>query len=97
MQKSIKEYFREIWGYGLSHKEKMQLPIHRFISKMMIPCYLSQKLFYALASLCRDRRLDSEIKKLFRKNDKKVASYQCALKVAKKQKNKAKILQVEKV
>ncbi|MDD3467559.1 MAG: hypothetical protein PHE67_10465 [Campylobacterales bacterium] len=82
-------FWKKQWGAGLSHKERMRLPLHKTITILMLPCYILQKLFYVLASICRDRRLDREIKKLFHFSDKKIAIYPSAVKIAKKRKRKA--------
>ncbi|MDY0246724.1 MAG: hypothetical protein RBR26_07365 [Methanosarcina mazei] len=85
----VKRFIEKHWGSKLTHKERMQLPLHRAITFLMTPCYLLQRFFYLLASICRDRRLDKEIKKLMKRGDKQVSAYQCAIKIAKEYKQKS--------
>jgi hypothetical protein len=63
----------KIWGTELEYKERMRLPLHRAISIAMLPCNFIQGTLYALSRVCRERRMEKELRNLNKEDQFKIA------------------------
>jgi hypothetical protein len=66
---------KKIWGTELEYKERMRLPLHRVISIAMLPCNFIQGTLYALSRVCRERRMEKELRNLNNIDQFKIATH----------------------